>query len=104
MYFFIYTDSIKSVHRLDFQSHSYPNLMELIRDNSYEDWGDCRGRAWCGTCHIKISDSNKIISIDEEERNKLLQLSNQTDYSRLACQIPLDKNIHGLEISFIGED
>jgi len=103
MNFIYYTDSIGQRHQLFFTAHSYPNLMEFIRDNAYEDWGDCRGRAWCATCHIKIKPSPKLLK-DPTEEHRLSLLSNLSINSRLACQISLDQNLHQLEICFIGDD
>ena len=78
--------------------------MEFIQDGGYEDWGDCRGRAWCATCHIKIL-MNKILPLsDRIEKHRLEQLSNLTNQSRLACQIPLNVEIHQMEIFHIGDD
>ena len=36
---------------LAFIPHVYPNLMEFIVNELYEDIGACKGKAWCGTCH-----------------------------------------------------
>jgi len=104
MYQLFFTDSIGQKHQLNFQPHSYPNLMEFIRDQGYEDWGDCRGRAWCATCHIKISSEQKLEPKDIEEQKRLNQLTNLQINSRLACQIPLNKNIHNIKIIFCGDD
>jgi len=27
-------------------------MIEFIQKKGMEYWGDCRGRAWCETCHI----------------------------------------------------
>ena len=78
--------------------------MEFIRDQAYEDWGDCRGRAWCATCHIQIAIPKMFSSIDKAEQSRLSQLSNLLKNSRLACQIPLDEKIHKMEIKFVGDD
>lgn len=104
MYHLFFTDSIGERHQLDFQPHSHPNLMEFIRDQGYEDWGDCRGRAWCATCHIKIVATINLQPKDNEEKKRLNQLSHLQIDSRLACQIHLDKNIHNIEITFLGDD
>jgi 2Fe-2S ferredoxin len=37
-----------------FKINEYHSLMELLFDKYLEDWGDCKGKAWCGTCHIQI--------------------------------------------------
>lgn len=104
MYFLFFTNSIGQQHQLFFEPNSYPNLMEFIRDQGIEDWGDCKGRAWCATCHIKIYSSNILNPMDKDEQNRLQQLSNLSSTSRLACQIPLDKKIHQRKMKYIGDD
>jgi len=104
MNFLFFRDSIGQRHQLFFEPNSYPNLMEFIRDKGIEDWGDCRGRAWCGTCHIFMTPKNDLIFTTKEEENKLNELSNISKNSRLACQIFLNKKIHQAEINYIGDD
>lgn len=103
-YFFYYTDCAGERIKLFFRPRSYINAMEFIRDQGYEDWGDCRGRAWCATCHIRIKDSENYSEIDSDEKMRLEQLSNLERDSRLCCQILLDENLHGVEIEYIGDD
>lgn len=76
--------------------------MEFISDTVFEEWGDCKGRAWCGTCMIKVNLKLKT-AIDQEEKSKLLELVTTIDNERLACQIPLNKDLHKAEIRFIGD-
>lgn len=104
MYWFYFIDSVGDRHQINYQLQEYNNLMELIRDQSFEDWGDCRGRAWCGTCHMKTTVPHALPSPDDEEKACLHQLSNTTANSRLACQIFLDKRMHQMEFKFIGGD
>lgn len=103
MYNLFFTDSIGQRQQLNFQANSHPNLMEFIRDLGYEDWGDCRGRAWCATCHIYLVEPVDA-AMDEEEEARLSILSNTTSHSRLACQLFLDKKLHQKEIMFVGDD
>lgn len=44
----------------DFKTNEYHSLMELLFDKYVEEWGDCKGRAWCGTCPIGIIESSVI--------------------------------------------
>lgn len=104
MYFIFFIDSLGEQHQLFFHPHSYPNLMEFIRDQGYEDWGDCRGRAWCATCHIKVNSPNILYPKDKDEQSKLNQLSNLSTGSRLACQINMDKKNHQINVEYIGDD
>jgi len=45
-----YLNSADSEFSFELDSNNpLQNLMEIIRDHGYEDWGECRGRAWCRT-------------------------------------------------------
>ncbi len=78
------------------------SLMELIRDDDYEDWGECYGRAWCRTCHVSV-DRDTSDDIEEEEAYALSLLSNRCNTSRLACQIVIDQNLDGATLSYLGD-
>ncbi len=102
-FYFYYTDSLKETHKISFRNWEYPSLMLLIFDNGLEDWGDCKGRAWCGTCHIKIQKGVLKEPIDREERHTLALQENVTMNSRLACQIPITESIHQAHFCFVDE-
>lgn len=87
-----------------FITNEYHNLMELLFDKYFEDWGDCKGRAWCGTCHIQIIKGELPQPMDEEERHTLSKLFNSTENSRLACQIPVNESLNGLYIRILKDD
>lgn len=77
----------------------YRNLMMLIYDQCYEDIGECKGIALCGTCHIQILHSPSILeSIDEQEKDTLSKLYQKDESSRLSCQILIDERIDGLVV------
>lgn len=78
------------------------SLMELIREDDYEDWGDCYGRAWCRTCHVSI-DRDTSNEIEDDEAHALSLLSNRLDSSRLACQIVIDRHIDGATLIYRGD-
>lgn len=77
--------------------------MEFLFDKFAEDWGDCKGRAWCGTCHIKIQNKTTNQSQDKDEINTLSNISKADNSSRLACQILIDKNLHNTIFKIIKE-
>lgn len=106
MYHFYYTDSCGKRHKFNFELNSYNSIMELIWDKGYEDWGDCRGRSWCGTCHVKMQHNSvkEFEILDIDERQCLSQLYHRGEGSRLSCQVLLDKNIHKVEFAFIGDE
>jgi 2Fe-2S ferredoxin len=85
-------DSTGELHAIEFKQGEYANLMELIVNSIYEEIGDCRGRAWCGTCLVEeiTTSYNELINIDEEE--KLTELEVEPAF-RLSCQLMLDQNL-----------
>ncbi len=85
-----------------FQRHSYRNLMELIVNELFEEIGDCRGQAWCGTCHVEIVAGQLIDEQTGEEKNTLGHLGNTTSTSRLSCQIMVDELIDGMVFQLLG--
>jgi len=101
-YYFYYTDSLGIKRKIEYQLNEYLHLMLLIFDRGYEDWGDCKGRAWCGTCHIRVDELLET-RIELDEQHTLSRLPNQTEGSRLACQIQLDEHLHQKHFCFLGD-
>jgi len=99
-----YTDRSGIRHLINFEVNEYDNLMELILDKGYEDWGDCRGRAWCATCHVQVCNNLNTNNSDSEEKQRIGLLSNRTERSRLSCQLFLTKNLQEAEIKYLGDD
>lgn len=100
-FFFYYKDSVGKNWTISFIPNEYLNLMALIFDQGYEDWGDCKGRAWCGTCHIKVETLSE--EVVQEELHTLGKLPNRQEKSRLACQIPINEDLHEKYIQFLGD-
>lgn len=86
---------------LTFKIFEYNNLMDLILNELWEEWGDCRGRAMCGTCHIKILNNTASVEMDPFEANTLNKLPNKTSGSRLACQIIIDKSLNNMRFQIL---
>ena len=91
----IYYNEFGEKCHADFKVNEYHNLMELLFDKYVEDWGDCKGRAWCGTCRIEIVKGSITEKMDEDEKNTLFKMGNHTEKSRLACQIPVNAELNG---------
>jgi len=99
-----YIDSYDKHHEVYFQPLEYKHLMELIWDRAIEDWGDCKGRAWCGTCHVAVKKSlNVLPKYDTEENHCLSHQINREESSRLACQLMLTKALDGAVITYLGD-
>jgi len=104
MPYFYYRDSIGTKHRVDFKVNEYCHLMELIWDQGLEDWGDCKGRAWCGTCHVSAPKLSAVKDMDQDESVCQAQLPNRTADSRLSCQIHLKDTLQAKEIEYLGDE
>lgn len=86
---------------LTFKILEYNNLMDLILNELWEEWGDCRGQAMCGTCQIEILSGSSRNKIESTEAETLRLLPNKTSRSRLACQIILDRSIHNMRFRIL---
>jgi|GEM_PF-739654 len=103
-YHFTYISSLGERHQIEFEMNSYDNVMQLIWDQGYEEWGDCKGRAWCATCHVKINIGISSTPMDRTEEHRIDQLYNRTGTSRLSCQLLLNQDIHKLELEYVGDE
>lgn len=86
---------------LDFRPLEYRNLMDLVYNELYEEWGDCKGRAMCGTCHIEVLEGNPADEMEPFEEQTLDGLPNKTPRSRLACQITIDKSVDNMKFRIL---
>jgi len=95
-------DTMDEIHEISFKRYEYPNLMELITDNYYEEIGDCGGRGMCRTCFVKLvknynSNNNDTLKINFI--NKPLTM----EYL-FSCQIIVDKNINGMTFKILTDN
>lgn len=100
-YFFTYINEFDEVYKVTYVLNEYHNLMELLFDRYMEDWGDCKGRAWCGTCQIQITEGRVLEKMDVDEKITLSKNHDTTDNSRLACQIPVNADLHQLVFKIV---
>lgn len=96
IYHLTFFNELGEKYHVEFTTNEYHNLMELLFDKYLQEWGECKGRAWCGTCHIQILEGHISEQMDEEEKHTLSVIDSATDKSRLACQIPLNSDLDGL--------
>lgn len=89
---------------IQFVPNEYDNLMILLYDRCIEEWGDCKGRAWCGTCHIEMIRGAIPAQLEKDERVTLNGLPNLTSASRLACQIPANEQLNGMRFRILKDD
>lgn len=94
------TDDIGREHILEFKPLAYRSLMDLVFNELWIEWGDCKGRAMCGTCHIEIIEGD-VGEKDAYEIETLENLPNNTQRSRLACQIIVDDSIDNMKFRIL---
>lgn len=95
-YSFTYINEYDEEYTVAFKLNEYHNLMELLFDKCMEDIGDCKSRAWCGTCHIHILEGRLTGKMDPDEKDTLSKCEDVTEKSRLACQIPINAELNNL--------
>lgn len=93
-------DTINESHVIHFKRFEYPNLMELIVDNTYDDIRDCKGRAMCKTCFVEPVENDIEKAIDGI---KFINPPETLDYV-LACQIIVDKHINNHTFRILDRD
>lgn len=86
---------------LTFRVLEYRNVMDLVLNELWEEWGDCRGRSMCGTCQIEILSGNLGDEIESMEAETIALLPNKTSRSRLACQITPDRSINNMRFRIL---
>lgn len=75
------------------------SLMEILKGSGYEILATCGGMALCATCHIEIVQGAEHLPTPEDQELDMLDtLPDADDASRLACQIRLKNENHGLTI------
>ena len=95
------------IHNVTAPTDMAMNLMEVIR--SYElapegTIGTCGGMAMCASCQCYITSDHNLPEMEDDEEAMLSEAFNVTDQSRLGCQISINKNIHGLEVTIAPEE
>ena len=95
-YSFTYINEFDETCQAEFKLNEYHNLMELLFDKFMENVGDCKGRAWCGTCHLQILEGCLSEKMDADEKETLSKSVDVALNSRLACQIPVNLELHNL--------
>lgn len=91
----------------DVQAENGLSLMEVIRDNGFDElMALCGGCCSCATCHVFI-DANfadKVPTMSEDENDLLDSTDSRNDQSRLSCQIPVSDALDGLTVTIAPED
>lgn len=91
----------------DVQAENGLSLMEVIRDNGFDElMALCGGCCSCATCHVFIDASftDKVPTMSEDENDLLDSTDSRNDQSRLSCQIPVSDALDGLTVTIAPED
>lgn len=77
-------------------------VMEILRDHGVGVEGVCGGQCDCATCHVIVDDAwtEKLYPARDDEEDKLDELPELTDTSRLSCQIIWSDALDGLTLRF----
>jgi ferredoxin, 2Fe-2S len=91
----------------DVQAENGLSLMEVIRDNGFDELlALCGGCCSCATCHIYVDGDfgGTLPAMSEDENDLLDSTDSRNDQSRLSCQIPVSDGLKGLTVTIAPED
>jgi len=76
-------------------------LLEIVQSHGINLEGACEGSLACSTCHLVIAKEwyDRLPPPSEEEADMLDLAAGLTRTSRLGCQLIMEKDLDGLEIS-----
>lgn len=95
------TDRKGITHNLKAPTDMALNVMQLVRAYKLEPEGTvgaCGGMGMCPTCQCYVINGVELPEKRIEEEAMLSKLLNVKSNSRLSCQIPITKDLEGLEI------
>jgi 2Fe-2S ferredoxin len=91
----------------DVQADNGLSLMEVIRDNGFDELlALCGGCCSCATCHVYVDGAfaEKVPAMSEDENDLLDSTDSRNAQSRLSCQIPVSDALDGLTVTIAPED
>lgn len=91
----------------DVEAKSGMSVMEIIRDNGFDELlALCGGCCSCATCHVHIDPAfaDKLPKMGEDENDLLDSTDTRDANSRLSCQIPVTDAMDGLTVTIAAED
>lgn len=95
------TDRKGLTHEVKVPTDMALNLMQVVRAYELEPIGTvgiCGGMAMCPTCQCYVGNDVNLPEKREEESATLSRLLHVRPNSRLSCQIPVTKELEGIEI------
>jgi 2Fe-2S ferredoxin len=97
----------RSGNARDVQADNGLSLMEVIRDNGFDELlALCGGCCSCATCHVYVAPefAANLPAMSEDENDLLDSTDNRNDQSRLSCQVPVTDALNGLQVTIAPED
>jgi ferredoxin, 2Fe-2S len=91
----------------DVQAEKGLSLMEVIRDNGFDELlALCGGCCSCATCHVFVDAefAGKLPTMSEDENDLLDSTDSRNESSRLSCQVPVTDALDGLTVTIAPED
>ena len=82
------------------------SVMEVIRDNGFDELlALCGGACACATCHVYVGEDwiGRMPTLGADEDALLETADFRREDSRLACQIPFEAELDGLEVTIAPE-
>jgi 2Fe-2S ferredoxin len=98
------TDRKGQTHEVKAPTDMALNLMQVVQAYEIEPLGTvgmCGGKLMCPTCHCYVEKEVNLTHPQEMEATTLSRLLNTKPNSRLSCQIPITKELEGLEIALV---
>lgn len=95
------TDRKGVTHELEVPTDMGLNMMQVVRAYELEPNGTigiCGGMGMCPTCQCYVQNEVVLPEIKEVETALLSRIAHVKPSSRLSCQIPITKELNGLEI------
>jgi len=75
------------------------NLMEVCKSYELPVEGTCGGMALCASCHVYVRSAHDLPEPSDDELNMLDQAFFVKENSRLGCQIKIQPEIDGLQVT-----
>ncbi len=76
--------------------------MQLLVNHLYlDDFGECGGMGRCCTCVVKIETIKPLSEFNSNEKRTLMRHDYNPYEVRLACQIPINNQLHLATVTII---
>lgn len=95
------TDRRGQTHEVKAPTDMGLNMMQVVQAYELEPLGTvgmCGGKLMCPTCQCYVQNDVSLPEKREEESGTLSRLLHVKSNSRLSCQIPVTKELDGIEI------